>query len=390
MTTNPGTRIWRGLGVLAALLGSQSLVAALPQPGNALMLLPSEGTIAGLGDEMRRGFLLAQEQAQLCTNRQTEWSIGWLSPGADLVQQLKHRNLPPLVVAPPAAALVTTGLLAEQRQRQVLLPLQRGLSLQQLATRPGSDRLWPVSASRGLEIDVMVKALLDQQRKRFMVVSDGSADQRQLAERFLETMERQGGKLIGLDPGVRTISSTQAKAADQLAIDVDWFRPDALVVMTTNDSPLMRSVLQQRWPETVQLVWNVRPRFESPVAQIGVAEANRGPGWAQFNQTFQQRFGYAPGMVEAAGYDAGQLVALSVVREQADQRKAMQVFDANSPSQPLCQALKLAAQGEATRPMGASSNMDMKAATPPTAILEVVEKGRDGALKTTTYDLSGG
>ena len=390
MTTNPGTRIWRGLGVLAALLGSQSLVAALPQPGNALMLLPSEGTIAGLGDEMRRGFLLAQEQAQLCTNRQTEWSIGWLSPGADLVQQLKHRNLPPLVVAPPAAALVTTGLLAEQRQRQVLLPLQRGLSLQQLATRPGSDRLWPVSASRGLEIDVMVKALLDQQRKRFMVVSDGSADQRQLAERFLETMERQGGKLIGLDPGVRTIASTQAKAADQLAIDVDWFRPDALVVMTTNDSPLMRSVLQQRWPETVQLVWNVRPRFESPVAQIGVAEANRGPGWNNFSQTFQQRFGYEPGMIEAAGYDAGQLVALSVMRNHPDQSKAMQVFDANSPIQPLCQALKLAAQGKASRPQGAASNMDMKAATPPTAILDVMEKGRDGTNKTTTYDLSGG
>ena len=49
MTTPTHLRIWRGAGVAAAVIGSQSLVAALPQPGNALMLLPSEGAIAGLG-----------------------------------------------------------------------------------------------------------------------------------------------------------------------------------------------------------------------------------------------------------------------------------------------------------------------------------------------------
>ena len=65
MTTPSHLRIWRGAGVAAAVIGSQSLVAALPQPGNALMLLPSEGAIAGLGDGLRRGFLLAQDQACL-------------------------------------------------------------------------------------------------------------------------------------------------------------------------------------------------------------------------------------------------------------------------------------------------------------------------------------
>jgi outer membrane PBP1 activator LpoA protein len=78
MTTPSHLRLWRGAGVAAAVIGSQSLVAALPQPGNALMLLPSEGAIAGLGDGLRRGFLLAQDQARICTNQQTDWSIGGL------------------------------------------------------------------------------------------------------------------------------------------------------------------------------------------------------------------------------------------------------------------------------------------------------------------------
>ena len=142
MTTPSHLRLWRGAGVAAAVIGSQSLVAALPQPGNALLLLPSEGAIAGLGDGLRRGFLLAQDQARICTNQQTDWSIGWLSDRRDIANQLRHRRLPPVVLAPPAAPLVPSGLLAQERQRQVLLPLQRGISLQQLASRPGSDRFF--------------------------------------------------------------------------------------------------------------------------------------------------------------------------------------------------------------------------------------------------------
>ena len=138
-----------------------------------------------------------------------------------------------------------SGLLAQERQRQVLLPLQRGISLQQLASRPGSDRLWPVSASRSLEIDVLVKALLEQNKKRFMLITDGTADQLQLADRFLETMENQGGSLIGLDDGPRSLNGEDPKALERLALDVDWFRPQALVVMTTNNSPLMQGVLNE-------------------------------------------------------------------------------------------------------------------------------------------------
>ena len=387
MTTPTHLRIWRGAGVAAAIIGSQSLVAALPQPGNALMLLPSEGAIAGLGDGLRRGFLLAQDQARICTNQQTDWSIGWLSDRRDIANQLRYRRLPPVVLAPPAAPLVPSGLLAEQRQRQVLLPLQRGISLQQLASRPGSDRLWPVSASRSLEIDVLVKALLEQNRKRFMLVTDGTADQLQLADRFLETMENQGGSLIGLDDGPRSLNGDNPKTLERLALDVDWFRPQALVVMTTNNSPLMQGILNESWPQTLTLVWNVAPRYSSLQPQLGVAEANRGPGWEPFSRTFEQRYGYRPGTVEASGYDAGQLVALSVMSSQQQPTDGMNSFDPDAKALPYCAALRQAQAGESVRPTGAGSNLDLKAATPPTAILDVIQKAPDGVETRTSYDL---
>ncbi|NBQ21862.1 MAG: histidine kinase, partial [Synechococcaceae bacterium WB6_3B_236] len=126
MTTDPTSYGLRLLGVLAAVLGVQSLGAAAPQPGDALMLLSSEGAVAGLGDGLRRGFSLAQEQAQICGAKPTQWSVGWLPPGTNPAKKLRERPLPPLLLAPAAAPLVETGLLAEDRHRQILLPLQRG------------------------------------------------------------------------------------------------------------------------------------------------------------------------------------------------------------------------------------------------------------------------
>ncbi|MFS6818477.1 hypothetical protein AAF134_03750 [Synechococcus lacustris Tous-12m] len=148
------------------------------------MLLPSEGAVAGLGDGIRRGFSLAQEQSELCGAPKTQWSVGWIKPGSDPSSQLGNRRLPPLLLAPPATPLVETGLLAQFEKRQVLLPLQRGASLQQLASRRGSDQLWPVTPARSLEIDALVKAMVQANLRSFLLISDGSADQQLLADRF--------------------------------------------------------------------------------------------------------------------------------------------------------------------------------------------------------------
>jgi hypothetical protein len=36
-------------------------------------------------------------------------------------------------------------------------------------------------------------------------------------------------------------------------------------------------------------------------------------GWAAFEKAFQGRWGYGPGLAEAAGYDAGQLTSLAAI-----------------------------------------------------------------------------
>ena len=174
---------------------------------------------------------------------------------------------------------------------------------------------------------------------------------------------------------------------EQLAFDVDWFRPLALVVMTSENSSLMKEILKQRWPQSMQLVWNVSPSHSTPTSQLGVDEANRGPGWDNFSSNFSERFGYEPGMIEASGYDAGQLVALSVMNQSLSGGQGMKSFDSEASIEPYCRALRLAASGKTTRTNGAGSNMDMKAATPPTAILEVIQKDANGVESRTTYNL---
>ena len=83
---------------------------------------------------------------------------------------------------------------------------------------------------------------------------------------------------VGLDDGPRSFNGEDPKALERLALDVDWFRPQALVVMTTNNS-LDAGVLNESWPQTLALVWNVAPRYDLQ-PQLGVAEANRGPAGA--------------------------------------------------------------------------------------------------------------
>jgi hypothetical protein len=387
MTTERKKTALQICGVLAALLGSQSVVASWPLPGNALILLPSEGAIAGLGDGLRRGFSLAQEQNHLCGAAKTQWSVGWLKPGDDPAIQLQNRRLPPLVLAPPATPLVETGLLAESKQRQTLLPLQRGASLHQLASRRGSDFLWPVTPARSLEIDALVKAMVQSNLRSFLLISDGSSDQQLLADRFLETMRLKGGVLLGTDLQARRIDPNNSEDLKLLISDTEWFRPAALVVMSPRNSPLTLAVLAQTWPEDLRLVWNFAPRTPNKQVQLGVEEISRGPGWKSFDSAFKKRYGYTPGTVEAAGYDSGQLVALSVIPTKNSATNGMAGFNPARKPESICKNVKLRKGGSAARPIGAISNMDMRAATPPTAQLNVIQLEVNGAQLRKSFNL---
>jgi hypothetical protein len=357
--------------VAAVLLGSQTLAASSTLRTDVRMLLPSEGLLAGLGDGLRRGYGLAMEESRSCGHHPPSLQLGWLPPGQDPREPVNAAPRSSLLVAPPAAPLQAYGLLADQQRLTVLLPLQRGISLDGLPQLRGSDRLWPLMPARSLEADRLAQALLADKIKRVMVVRDRSAESKALSDRFEASFSNGNGQLIGPTAAVMAVQGDDSSAIRQLESDVDWYRPPALVVITQPGSALAQAVRKARWPETVLLAWSAPVEQAMAVPQIGVNPLSRGPGWKAFAQRFQQRWGYKPGVVESAGYDSGLMSALASVQAGGRSGWDLQWFSANAKPQPLCTALQLRAQGAKVRPQAASSQFDLSPAVPPSAQLQL-------------------
>ena len=363
---------WLGaVGLLAALLGSQTLAASTPLRSDVRMLLPSEGLLAGLGDGLRRGYGLAMDEARRCGSEPPSLQVGWLPPGADPLARVQAAPRSSLLLAPPAAPLAAYGQLADQQRLNVLLPLQRGQSLDGLPQLRGSDRLWPLMPGRSLEADRLAQALQAQQIKRVMVVRDRSSESRALSDRFVTSFANGNGQVIGPTAEPIALAGDDKAALEQLASDVDWYRPPALVVITQPGSELAEAVRATRWPETMLLAWTAPVEKPLAIEQIGVLPLSRGPGWKAFAQRFEQRWGYKPGVVESAGYDSGLMAALAAVKAEGRAGWDLQWFSANAKPQPLCTALKLRAQGAKVRPEAASSQFDLGPAVPPSARLQL-------------------
>ena len=364
-------RVVTGLVIAAVLLGSQTLAASAPLRSDVRLLLPSEGLLAGLGDGLRRGYGLAMEQSAICGITPPTLQLGWLPPGADPAAPLRAASRSALLVAPPAAPLEAYGHLADQQRLTVLLPLQRGRSLEGLPQLRGSDRLWPLVPGRSLEVDRLAQALLSEGIKRVMVVRDRTAESKALSERFEASYANGNGQLIGPTAAPLAVDGTDRAALRQLVGDVDWYRPPALVVITNPGSRLEQAIQTATWPETTLLAWPFPVTAAMDQRQIGVDPLSRGPGWSAFARSFERRWGYAPGPVESAGYDTGLMAALASVRAQGQPGWNLAWFSANAKPQPLCLALKLRAQGQAVRPMGASSRLDLSPGVAPTANLQL-------------------
>jgi len=364
-------RLLGGLAVAAALLGTQTLAASTPLRSDVRLLLPSEGLLAGLGDGLRRGYGLAMEQSAICGLTPPSLQLGWLPPGGDPGPPLRAAGRSALLVAPPAAPLEPYGLLADQQRLTVLLPLQRGRSLEGLPQLRGSDRLWPLVPGRSLEVDRLAQALLADRIQRVMVVRDRTAESQALSARFEASFANGNGQVIGPTAAPMALDGEDSAALGQLVTDVDWYRPPALVVLTSPGSPLERAIRGARWPETTLLAWPFPVTAAMAQRQIGVDPLSRGPGWAAFARSFERRWGYRPGPVEGAGYDTGLMAALASVTAQGQPGWGLDWFSANAKPQPLCRALKLRRQGVAVRPMGASSRLDLSPGVPPTANLQL-------------------
>jgi hypothetical protein len=362
-------------GLAAVVLGSQTLAASSPQASAVRFLLPSEGLLAGLGDGLRRGYGLAMEQSRACGIQPPSMQLGWLPPSSDPQASLGAGPRSHLVIAPPAAPLRAYGRLAEQQRLHVLLPLQRGLSLEGLPQHQGADRLWPVGPARSQMSDRLAKGLVDQNVGKVLVVRDATAEAKAMADRFIASLGTEQGQLVGFSDGASAVDGNDRAAMEQLVRDVNAYAPRSLAVFTQPGSRLARAIQDTSWPPDLVLAWPFPVANSLAQRQIGVDPLSRGQGWATFARSFAQRWGYAPGVVETAGYDTGLLTALASVNSQGQPGWNLAWFSNTARPEPLCQALQRRSQGASGRPQGAGSRLDLGPAAPPTAALRLSQAG---------------
>lgn len=141
--------------------------------------------------------------------------------------------------------------------------------------------------------------------------------------------------------------------------------------MTTPSSPLALAVREARWPADLTLVWPFPARQPLANAQLGVDPLSRGPGWSRFADTFQRRYNYAPSLVEATGYDTGQLAAVAARRPGDTVPWDMAWLDPIAQSRELCAAIEKRRQGGRTALKGAASQLDLGEGSAPSAQLQL-------------------
>jgi hypothetical protein len=324
-----------------------------------------------VGDGLRRGYGLAMQEARSCGVRPPTLRLGWLPPGQDPRAALAATSLPELLIAPPAVPLRPFGELAQDQGLSVLLPLQRGNSVERLPGQVGGDRLWPVVPPRSQDVDRLARGLLQERQAKVMVIHDGTSEQAALADRFIDTIDGDGGWVVGPTEEPEAILRPDEETLAKLRENVDWYTPQSLVVMTTAASPLAKAVASGNWPSELLLAWPFAVGQPLANPQLGVDPLSRGPAWSGFEQAFRRSFGYAPGLVEAAGYDTGQLVALASQTGKPQRFWDLTWLDPKARPQNLCQALKDRRSGRKVALRGAASRLDLAPGTPPTAELRL-------------------
>jgi hypothetical protein len=132
---------------------------------------------------------------------------------------------------------------------------------------------------------------------------------------------------------------------------------------------ILQALVAEGCPPVV--AWPVAELEPLANPQLGVDPRGRGEGWPAFARAFEGRWGYGPGLAEAAGYDAGQLVSLAATRFQGQPGWDLQWFLGHGRPLPLCAAIAARRLGGALRPQGAASHLDGAAGRAPSAALRL-------------------
>jgi len=367
-----------GCVLLATVIGCQALSASASSRSTVVAITHGDG--GGASADFMSGFALGLDQVRACGVDPA--SVDWVSiapgddPSAFLGQQVS------VLVAPFSADLATYAQLASQRKLGVLLPYQRGDSIESLSELDPEGRLHPVVPPYQQDLNHLVDDLRDQGIQRVMVVADPTDRSADQAERFVSAFQAKGGIVESYEPSlVQMLNPGDTAALERLVNDVSWKGPQAMVVAAAHDSALAQQLDQAQAsgrfgqsPEVLLRVWllphhRVQDLSARSWPQLILNQPAHGPGWTDFSSLYSRVRGEQPTLLAASGFDTARLMALSALTpppiSTEGTRDPLGWLAPDQESKPLCDAIGDRLSGKPVRLIGAASDLMQRPGQPP-------------------------
>ena len=148
-----------------------------------------------------------------------------------------------LVVAPPSADLRAFAAFAIKRDLTVLLPYQRGQSLDTLRGLEGRERLWPIVLSQQGDLKALVEAAMEAGLGRAMVVEDPAALESTSSNAFVELFKAVGGVVESYEAApVQRVDPSNFGRLQRFKDDMAWSWVPTVVVADAPEGPLAQQL----------------------------------------------------------------------------------------------------------------------------------------------------
>ena len=377
-------RPWLSWTCLAAVvIGCQALVSSAIPRQRIVVMLPSAPGDATLRNRFLQGFSIGEATVRACGHPLP--AVRWVSlrPDQSPLEHLPHRGDHHIVVAPPSADLRAFSALTQHLGISVLLPYQRGESIDTLRDLKGRDKLWPLVPSIEDDVKATVEATLKAGWERAMVVADPNSLEATLSTTFVDHYKASGGLVESYETTpVQQVDPTDDQRLDRFRKDMTFSWAGTVVVADQPDGPLASRLRREQRdgafgggaPWTPNWVYLSDPDAlqdlpQVPWQQLGLEHPARGDNWLAFEQQFSRRWGEAPDLLAAAGYDTARVLALV-------EAAPLPVSDEGNPDPmgwvnpdqdavDLCSALRHRKQGESLRLRAAASDFRLRAGMTP-------------------------
>ena len=358
------------------------VASGLSRPRLAVLLPMGHGD-AEVRQDFLQGFRLGRSSVEACGESFPVVSWHGINSGEVPERQLMPSRELKLLVAPPSADLRAFAALAAERDLTVLLPFQRGQSLDTLRGLEGRERLWPIVPSQQEDLKAMVAAAMEAGWGRAMVVEDPSALESTSSDAFVELFQAAGGVVESYEAEpVQRVDPNNGPRLQRFKDDMAWSSVPTVVVADAPDGPLsqrLRAEQQQGSfgggaPRTPNWIWLTEPEGlqdapEVPWQQLGLQHPARGDAWSDFQETFRQHTGTSPSLLAGAGFDTARLLALADAAPLplADDgaTDALGWLDPDQEAVPICEAFDQRRRGESLRLQAVASDSRLRAGQAP-------------------------